>query len=144
MQALYTTMQCNGKLYNVHDILSYFCDFDFFSWEKHRLIVSFFERCDNSRNLILSFCKSLRGLPRSACSVWFIHLTILECWQWSRLKFNQSTEILILGFVPFFLKNFYYSWQQENIWLSDWSHAPLKDGNGPLHFGIWPSENFLF
>ena len=25
----YETMQCNGKLHNVHDILSLFCDFDF-------------------------------------------------------------------------------------------------------------------
>jgi len=29
MQALYAIMQYNGKLYNVHDILSYFRDFDF-------------------------------------------------------------------------------------------------------------------
>ena len=26
MQALYATMQCNGKLYNAYDIFSYFCD----------------------------------------------------------------------------------------------------------------------
>ena len=35
-------MQCNGKLYNVHDILSLFCDFDFdliFFFGKHRLTV---------------------------------------------------------------------------------------------------------
>ena len=34
-------MQCNGKLYNVHDILSLFCDFDFdlIFFGKHRLIV---------------------------------------------------------------------------------------------------------
>ena len=34
-------MQCNGKLYNVHGILSLFCDFDFdlifFFFGKHRL-----------------------------------------------------------------------------------------------------------
>ena len=32
-------MQCNGKLYNVHDILSLFCDFDFdlIFFGKHRL-----------------------------------------------------------------------------------------------------------
>ena len=29
MRTSYETMQCNGKLYNVHDILSLFCDFDF-------------------------------------------------------------------------------------------------------------------
>ena len=29
MRTLYETMQCNGKLYNVHGILSLFCDFDF-------------------------------------------------------------------------------------------------------------------
>jgi len=35
-------MQCHGKLYNVHDILSLFCDFDFdliFFFGKHRLTV---------------------------------------------------------------------------------------------------------
>jgi len=42
-------MQCNGKLYNVHDILSLFCDFDFdFFWETQI-------DCDSSCNLILSF-----------------------------------------------------------------------------------------
>jgi len=42
MRTSYETMQCNGKLYNVHDILSLFCDFDFdliFFKKKHRLIV---------------------------------------------------------------------------------------------------------
>ena len=29
MQTSYATMQCNGKLYIVHDILSLFCEFDF-------------------------------------------------------------------------------------------------------------------
>jgi len=57
-------MQCNGKLYNVHDILSLFCDFDFdLIFLEHRLTV-LFERGDNSCNLILSFAnffgKSLR------------------------------------------------------------------------------------
>ena len=47
------------------------------------------------------FCKSLRELPQSVCFVWFSHLTILEWRQWSHLKFNQSTEISILGFSPF-------------------------------------------
>ena len=47
MQASYATMQCNGKLYNVLDIFSYFCDFDFdliifSSCGKHRLIVPVF------------------------------------------------------------------------------------------------------
>ena len=36
-------MQCNGKLYTVHDILSLFCDFDFdlifFFFGKHILTV---------------------------------------------------------------------------------------------------------
>ena len=34
-------MQCNGKLYNVHDILSLFCDLDFDLnfFGKHRLTV---------------------------------------------------------------------------------------------------------
>ena len=37
----YATMQCNGKLYNVHDILSLFCDFDFdlIFFGKHGLTV---------------------------------------------------------------------------------------------------------
>ena len=44
MQTLYVTIQCNGKLYNVHDILFLFCDFDFnFDFDlifgKHRLTV---------------------------------------------------------------------------------------------------------
>ena len=39
------------------------------------------------------FCKSLRELPQSVCSVWFSHLTILEWREWSRLTFNQSFEI---------------------------------------------------
>ena len=41
MRTLYETMQCNGKLYNVHDILSLFCDFyfDLIFFGKHRLIV---------------------------------------------------------------------------------------------------------
>ena len=29
MLTSYVTSQCNGQLYNVHDILSLFCDFDF-------------------------------------------------------------------------------------------------------------------
>ena len=65
-------------------------------------------------------------------------------WKWSHLTFNQSTEILIPRFIPFFLfKNFYYSAQQENIRLWDRPCEPLKDYNGFLHFGIWPSETFL-
>ena len=43
MQALYAIMQCYGKLYNVHDIFSLFCDFDFdlifFFFGKHKLTV---------------------------------------------------------------------------------------------------------
>ena len=41
MQALYAIMQCYGKLYNVHGILSLFCDFDFdlIFFGKHRLTV---------------------------------------------------------------------------------------------------------
>jgi len=48
----------------------------------------------------LIFCKFLWELPQSICSVWFCHLTILEWRKWNRLTFNQSIEILILGFVP--------------------------------------------
>ena len=50
-------MQCNGKLYNVHDILSLFCDFDFdliFVFWKTQIDCPF-EKGDNSCNLILSF-----------------------------------------------------------------------------------------
>jgi len=110
MQALYATMQYNGKLYNVHDVLSYFVIliliFFHIDW------LSLFERCDNLCNLILSFWKHLRGLPQSVCFVWFCHLTILEWWQWSHLTFNQSIEILTLGF-SLFSKNLDYSAQQE-------------------------------
>ena len=38
----------------------------------------FFDRCDNSCNLILSFYKPLRGLPQNVCSFLFCHSTILE------------------------------------------------------------------
>ena len=55
MRTSYETMQCNGKLYNVHEILSLFCDFDFdLIFGKHRFDCPF-ERGDNSCNLILSF-----------------------------------------------------------------------------------------
>ena len=132
-------------LCNAHDILSYLCDFDliFFLFVENTNWLSLSERCDNSWDLILSFCKSLRGLPQSVCFVLFSHLTILEWRQWSRVTFNQSTEILILGFSPFFFKNFNYFAQQENIRLWDRSCAPLKDGNGLSHFGMRPSETFL-
>jgi len=46
-------MQCHGKVYNVHDILSLFCDFDLI-FEKTQIGCPF-ERSDNSCNLILSF-----------------------------------------------------------------------------------------
>ena len=88
------------------------------------------------------FCKSLQELPQSVCFVWFSHLTVLKWWQWSHFTYNQSIEILILGF-PLSFKNFDYSAQQKNIWLWDQSCTPFKDGNGLSHFGIWPSENFL-
>jgi len=60
---LYATIQCNGKLYNVHDILSLFCDFDFdlIFFLKTKINCSF-ERGDNSCNLILSLQISL-GTP---------------------------------------------------------------------------------
>jgi len=103
--------------------------------------LSLSERRDNSWDLILSFWKSLRGLPQSVCFVWFSHLTILEWRQWNRLTFNQSIEILTLAFSRFFL-NFDYYAQQENTRLWDRSCAPLKDGNGLSHFGMWLSENF--
>jgi len=53
MQISYATMQCHGKLYNVHDILSLFCDF-YLIFEKTQIDYPF-ERDDNSCNLILSF-----------------------------------------------------------------------------------------
>ena len=90
------------KLCNAHDILSYFCDFDFdlifFLFVENTDWLSLSERRDNSWDLILSFCKSLWGLPQSVCFVWFSHLTILEWRQWSHLTFNQSTKMP--GFVP--------------------------------------------
>ena len=64
----YETMQCNGKLYNVHDILSLFCDFDFdFFFGKHRLTVLLKEVIIHATLSYL--CKSLRELPQSVCSV---------------------------------------------------------------------------
>ena len=63
--------------------------------------LSFSKRRDNSCNLILFFCKSLRGLPQSVCFVW--SLENFEWCKWSHLTINQSIEILILGFVHFFL-----------------------------------------
>jgi len=52
------------------------------------------------------------------------------------LTFNQSTEILIVGFVPFFLfkKTLTILHNKKRLW--DRSHASFKDGNGLLHFGI--------
>jgi len=44
------------------------------------------------------------GIPSECMFCLICHLTILEWWQWSHLTFNQSIEILILGFSPFFLK----------------------------------------
>ena len=121
------TQQCNAKgfdswkLCNTHDILSlllYFAGLLFFFYFilKSTDWLSLPKRCDDSCNLILSFFYSC----------------------------NQSIEILIVGFVPFFLfKNFDYSAQQGNIRLRDWLREPLKDDNELLHFGIWPSETFL-
>ena len=56
MLTSYETMQRNGKLYNVPDILSLFCDFYFdliFFWKTQ--IDCPFEIGDNPCNLILSF-----------------------------------------------------------------------------------------
>ena len=104
--------------------------------------LSLSERCDNSCNVILSFANLFEDSLR--VHVLINHLTIFGCRQWSHLTFNQSSKILILGFVPLFLfKNFDYSTQQGNIRLWDRPHAPLNDGNGLLHFSIWPSETFL-
>ena len=110
------------KLCNAHDFfflfLWFWFFFIFFFFVENTNWLSLSERRDNSWDFILSFCISLRGLPQSVCFVWFSHLTILEWRQWNRLKFNQSTEILILGFSPVFLfKAFYYSAQQGNIRL---------------------------
>ena len=119
-----------------------FCFFFVFLFLKNTDWLSLSERCDNSCNVILSFANLFEDSLR--VHVLINHLTIFGCRQWSHLTFNQSSKILILGFVPLFLfKNFDYSTQQENIWLWDRSYAPLKDVNGLLHFGMWPNETFL-
>jgi len=55
MWTSYETMQCNGKLYNVHDTFSLFYDFDFDLTFWKTQIDCPFEKGDNSCNLILSF-----------------------------------------------------------------------------------------
>jgi len=60
MQTSYETMECNGKLYNVHDILSLFYDFDFdlIFLGKHRLtvlILSFANLYENSLRVYVLF-----------------------------------------------------------------------------------------
>ena len=50
------------------------------------------------------FCRSLRRVPQSVYFVWLNHLTILDDGSGAIWYFNQSTEILILGFIPFLLK----------------------------------------
>ena len=97
----FCTQQCNA-MKNCAMFMTFFPLFDFFCVWKTQIDCLFFDRCDNSCNFILSFCKPLWGLPQSVCSVWFSHLKILEWQQWSRLTFNESTKILILGFPPFF------------------------------------------
>ena len=124
MRTSYETMQCNGKLYNVHDILSLFCDFDFdlIFFGKHRLTVLLKEVIIHATSSYL-FCKSLRELPQSVCSVWFSHLTILEWRQWSRLMFNQSIEIL--GFIPFFFVENIDGWE---LLICPYVHLRLMHG----------------
>ncbi len=58
------------SLYNVHVILSLFCDFDFdlIFFGKHRLTVLLKEVIIHATSSYL-FCKSLRELPQSVCSV---------------------------------------------------------------------------
>ena len=102
----------SGKICNAHDIISSFCDFDFIFCMKNTNLLSLFERCVNSCDLILSLWNLFGNSLRMYAFVWFSHLTILEWWKWSCLICNQSTEILIIGFIPFFLfKNFDYSAQ---------------------------------
>ena len=81
MQALYATMQCNGKLYNVHDILSYFCDFDFdliffpFLW-KTQIDCLFLKDVITHATSSYHFLQISWGTP-SECMLLFNHLTIL-------------------------------------------------------------------
>jgi len=97
------------KLCNSHDILSYFCDFDFwfflffffFLW-KTQIYCLFMKDVithETSSYLFANlFGDSLRVYVLFDLVTW----QFLEWRQWSCLKFNQSTEILILGFSPFF------------------------------------------
>ena len=96
------------KLCNAHEILSYFFDFILiwlifvyfpFLW-KTQIGYLFLKYVITHETSSYAFCKSLWGLPKSVCFVWFSDLTILEWQQWSRLTFNKSTEILILGISP--------------------------------------------
>ena len=91
---------CNNEMYwkvvqcSWHSFPILWFWFDFFL---ENTIDCPFERGDSPCNLILSFANLSENSLR-VCFVWFSHLTILEWWQWSRLMFNQSIEIL--GFIP--------------------------------------------
>ena len=98
MRTSFETMQCNGKLYNFHDILSLFCDF--FVW-KTQIDCLFLK--DVIIHATSSYLLQISSGTPSKCMFWFNHLTIFEWRQWSHLTSNQSIEILILGFIPFFL-----------------------------------------
>jgi len=122
------------KLCNAHDILSYFGDLNFFFFlpfflceKKHKIDCLFLK--DVITHATSSYLLQISlGTPLE-CMFWFNHLTIF--YDDSGAIWRLITEILIVGFIPFFLfKTFYYSTQQGNIRLWDWSCTPLKDGNG--------------
>ena len=123
MRTSFETMQCNGKLYNVHDILSLFCDFDFdlIFFGKHRLTVLLKEVIIHATSSYL--LQISPRTPSKCCSVWFSHLTVLEWREWSRLMFNQSIEIL--GFVPFFFVKNIDGWE---LLIGPYVHLRLMHG----------------
>ena len=98
MRTSYETMQCNGKLYNVHDILSLFCDFDFdlIFFGKHRLIVLLKKAIIHATSSYLLQISSRTPSECMPCLIYSLDnfgVMVME-------SFNHSIEIP--GFVTFF------------------------------------------
>jgi len=99
------------KLCNAHDILSYFFYFDFdlifflafFSFLWKTQIDCLFLKDVITHETSSYLLQISLGTPLE-CIFLFNHLTIFGWWKWSHFTFNKSTEILIQGFSPFFLK----------------------------------------
>ena len=131
-------MQCTGKLYNVHDILSYFCDFWFwfdlfpFFWKTQidcPFLKDVITHATSSYSLQIS-----SGIPQSVCYVWFSHLTNFGWRQWSCLTLNQSTEIREKFDLFYTTKIYGFGTNCMHNWGWQWI----------VTLGIWPSETFFF